>query len=117
MLAGTREEVIITSVPPGVEVLVDGQAHTTPANLMLERRENHTVRFPNGQVVKIEKTFLGNGEHWLNAFWILPGIIPALVANIIDMATGCADDLEPDVLEYREDKVYNEETGQEILGK
>jgi len=114
MLAGAREEVLITSVPPGVEVLVDGQAHTTPANLMLERRDTHTVRFPSGQVVKIEQTFWGNGEHYLNLCLLPVGLIPYFVAIIVDFITGAQHDLEPDILEYKEGKIYDVETGQEI---
>lgn len=114
MLAGTREQILITSTPPGIEVLVDGHAHMTPANLMLERKDNHTVRFPNGQVVKIEKTFWGNGEHFLNLLWLSVGLVPCLVAGIIDELTGANNDLEPDAIEYRDGKVYDIEAGIEI---
>jgi len=114
MLAGTMEDVTIKSTPPGIKIMVDGKEHETPVTLQLARKTEHLVMFPGGQQVLVRQTFLGSGEHYLNILWGLAGIVPGVVAGIVDMVTGAKHNLEPDIMEYKEGRVYDLENGKVV---
>jgi hypothetical protein len=72
---GRKQQVAISSEPPGASVIVDGtNVATTPAEIELGRRKSHSVRIEKVGYVAYETT---TTSHFTNWQWI--DVIPALI--------------------------------------
>jgi hypothetical protein len=92
---GYRQEVPISSNPPGAEVLVDGEyVGTTPTTSLLSRKSPHSVRIQKQGYVAYE-TSTGSKENPESYVLLLPAaIFPPLI--FVDMFLGGVYDVEPD---------------------
>jgi len=117
IINGTTEDVIVLSKPAGQKVLIDAVEYETPVTVYLSRNSRHVIKFPDGQVIKTGWSSWGNHNVLWNILWNLVGIAPALVAILVDVATGAAKDIEPDILLFDHGKIIDMDNGEIVAQK
>jgi hypothetical protein len=93
VLSGRDQKIPITTDPMGASVQVDGGGtFTTPAELNLARKDNHTllVSMPGYHTEKVEVT------KSLNPAFLGNIIVGGVVGGVVDYFSGAAADLSPD---------------------
>lgn len=92
---GTKQTVLIDSIPTNATVELDGESITTPAKLKLVRKKQHVViaRNANGAVVQ-RVIYSESRPVWMWADLLLLPVI----GNLIDIFTGADHELVPEQL-------------------
>ncbi len=95
IIHGTRQNVAISSNPPGATAQVGAITVTTPATLSLSRDKDYVVNFEKDGCQKsqtvINRSFNGGATILGNILWLLPGVA-------VDLVAGGAWTLEPDAV-------------------
>ena len=98
IVAPNAQTVKLNTDPPGQTVMVDGQPHTTPAEVLLSTEGNHTVKWPDGTESVIKRTF----QPWVigNALFGLVGLVIGIPIDILSGASG--KNLTPRKIDWRQ---------------
>lgn len=92
---GSRQNILISSNPPGAVVIIDGYAASTPTKVSLARTRDYVATFEQDGYEKKQVMIVRSFNGWAtiagNLLWLLPGII-------LDLGTGGAWTLEPEIV-------------------
>lgn len=110
IVAPSSETIEIASETRAI-IRVDGQSHTAepgrPVKVALGTDTTHTVTFPDGTDIEIERTL--SGWYWGN---ILFG---GIIGLVIDPITGAwMNNLEPDHLLWKDGQIWNAENNVQL---
>ena len=91
---------------------VSGQTITTPGNVTLPREDWHSLLITKDgyKPVRINLQVEGSPLVWLDAALLLPGIIPGVIAAVVDMSTGATAELAPDKVVVSLEKAPTDKT-------
>ncbi len=109
IMGPSAETIVFESDPEGQTVIVDGKYYTMPCQVTLGTDKDHTAKFPNGEEMKIARSFQG---------WFLGNILlGGLIGMAIDTVTGGINkNLEPEYLMFRDGKVWTGKDGKKKVG-
>lgn len=99
LMNGTTQEITLNTTPPGATVVIDGrpdEGRTTPATVVLARRQSHTIRFRKAGYEDLERTVYTR----MSGYAFFDGVL-GLLPLLFDAAVGSAWDLEPGALDER----------------
>ena len=96
ILHGSQQDISVKADPPEAIVTVDGKKIKEPSKIKLPRRIEHIVTIEmegyEKEEVKIERSINAGSSILGNILWLVPGFL-------IDVLTGSAWSLEPEVVE------------------
>jgi streptogramin lyase len=111
IVSGPKQEIAVTSDPPGASVLVRDQTITTPGTITLARKQDYTVRVSKEGYYENMAELRSRENPWIvgNLLWDLPttgllmcltqgqgGLIVLGPGSIYDRVTGAGYQLVPD---------------------
>lgn len=93
LFSGSKDEVELSSEPPGADVYINGQKRgTTPFSLMLKKGREYAIEFKKQGYD--DKIF--HMSYSLGAGWLILDILGGLIPVIVDAITGAWNGLDYD---------------------
>ncbi len=98
IIHGDEQEIIVSTTPPGAEIVIDGRSYgKTPTFVTLRRKHRHVVDLTLAGYQPTSETITRKFSWWYLGNLLFPGP----VGIVADLLTGGVTDLRPRVLEAR----------------